>query len=295
MKPPAFSYFAPKAIEEVIALLAQHGAEARVLAGGQSLVPLMNLRIIRPAVLIDLNHCPGLDYVERRGGHVAFGSMTRQMDAMKSSVTRTHCPLVSQALTYTGPVAVRNRATVGGTLAHADRVAELPAVAVALDAVLVIDGVNGKREVAASDFFLGDLTTAIEPGEFLREALFPVCEANSFSTFLEVSVRQEGVAVVGLAVYLVKDGERIRKAALAAMGVDAAPVRLREAEAALEERGGNSAAIDEVAKIASREVNPTTDVYASAAYRKHVIGAMVKKAMHSAVSKMPHERRSDPH
>jgi carbon-monoxide dehydrogenase medium subunit len=210
--------------------------------------------------------------------------MTRQLDAMQSSVTRTQCPLVSQALAYTGPVAVRSRATVGGTLAHADRVAELPAVAVALDAVIVIEGVNGKREVPAADFFLGDLTTAIEPGEFLREVRFPVCEAYSFSTFSEVSVRQEGVAVVGLAAYLVKDGQRIRKAALAAMGVDAAPVRLREAEAALAERGTSSAAIDEVAKIASGEVSPITDAYASTAYRKHVIGAMVKKALHSAVS-----------
>ena len=134
MKPPAFSYFAPETIEEVLSLLGEHGAEARVLAGGQSLVPLMNLRIIRPAVLIDLNHCPGLDYIERRGSQVAFGPMTRQMDAMRSPVTQTNCPLVSQALAYTGPVAVRTRATVGGTLAHADRVAELLAPPGALNA-----------------------------------------------------------------------------------------------------------------------------------------------------------------
>lgn len=290
MKPPAFSYFAPEGVEEVMSLLARHGAEARVLAGGQSLVPLMNLRILRPAALIDLNRCPGLDYIEHRGNHVAFGPMTRQIDAMRSSVARRHCPLVSQALAYTGPVAVRSRATVGGTLAHADRVAELPAVAVALDAVLVIEGINGRREVAASDFFLGDLTTAIEPGEFLREARFPVCDPDSLSTFSEVSVRQEGVAVVGLAVYLVRDGDRIRKAALAAMGVDAAPVRLRKAEAALA-GGMSSAAIAEVAKIAAAEVNPSTDVYATAAYRKHVIGAMVTKALHSPVS----NSGSDPH
>src|SRR5947207_11801144 len=168
MKPPAFRYFAPTTIDEVVRLLGEHGADARVLAGGQSLVPLMNLRIVRPAALIDLNRCPGLDYIERRGSRVAIGAMTRQIDAMNSAVIRENCPLVSQALAHTGPVAVRSRATVGGTLAHADRVAELPAVAVALDAVLVIEGINGRREVAATDFFLGDLTTAIEPGEFLR-------------------------------------------------------------------------------------------------------------------------------
>lgn len=268
----------------MVALLGEHGADARVLAGGQSLVPLMNLRIIRPGVLIDLNRCPGLDYIERRGNRVAIGPMARQMDAMKSAVIQANCPLVSQALAFTGPVAVRSRATVGGTLAHADRVAELPAVAVALDAVLVIEGINGRREVAATDFFLGDLTTAIEPGELLREVLFPVCTENSISTFSEVSIRQEGVAVVGLAVHLVKEGGRIRKAALAAMGVDAAPVRLRKTEAALE-KGTDAAEIESIGKVASGEIDPATDLNASAAYRKHVIAAMVKKAVHGAVAK----------
>lgn len=279
MKPPPFSYFAPRSIDEVMSLLGQHGADGRVLAGGQSLVPLMNLRIVRPAALIDLNRCAGLDYIERRGNQVVFGPMTRQIDAVKSDVVREHCPLVSQALAHAGPVAVRSRATVGGTLAHADRVAELPAVAVALDAVMLIKSSRGEREVAAADFFLGDLATAIEPGEFLREVRFPVCERDSNSVFQEVSVRREGVAVVGLAAYLVKEGGRVRKAALAAMGVGASPVRLRGAEAALKERGTSAAVIDEVAKAACGEISPATDHYASAAYRRHAIGALVKKAL----------------
>ncbi len=283
MKPPAFSYVAPQAVADVIGLLALHGTDARVIAGGQSLVPLMNLRIIRPAVLIDLNHCAGLDYIEQRGGYVAFGPMTRQIDAMNSPLVRQHCPLVSQALAWTGPVAVRSRSTVGGTLAHADRVAELPAVAVALDAVMVIEGASGRREVAARDFFLGDLTTAVEPHELLREARFPVCQASSFSSFTEVSVRQEGVAVVGLAVYLEREGKRVRKAALAAMGVDAAPLRLRLAEGELLNRGLSPDAIEAVASIAAGEIEPMSDLYTSAAYRKHVIGALLKKALHKAV------------
>lgn len=285
MKPPAFGYVAPSTVQDIVGLLALHGADARVLAGGQSLVPLMNLRIIRPAVLIDLNRCKELDYIEHRGGHVALGPMTRQIDAMKSPIVRQHCPLVSQALEWTGPVAVRSRSTVGGTLAHADRVAELPAVAVALEAVMVIEGPNGKREVTASDFFLGDLTTAIGPQEFLREARFPVCEPDSFSSFSEVSVRAEGVAVVGLAVSLTMSGEKVRKAALAAMGVDAAPVRLRKAEDELLNRGCGAGSIDEIARIAKSEVDPASDPYASAAYRKHVIGAMLKQALQSAVSR----------
>jgi CO/xanthine dehydrogenase FAD-binding subunit len=287
MRPPPFSYVAPKAVPDVVDLLARHGVDARVIAGGQSLVPLMNLRIIRPAVLIDLNQCNELDYIEHRGSYVAFGPMTRQIDAMRSPIVRQHCPLVSQALEWAGPVAVRSRATVGGTLAHADRVAELPAVAVALEAIMVIEGTKGRREVAASAFFLGDLTTAIQPHEFLREARFPVSESNSFSSFSEVSVRQEGIAVVGLAVYLTRDGEKVRKAALAAMGVDAVPVRLRNAEGELLKRGCGPASIEEVARIGSAELDPASDLYASAAYRKHVIGAMLKKALHGAASRKP--------
>lgn len=290
MKPPAFNYVAPVAAQDVVALLAEHGADARVIAGGQSLVPLLNLRIIRPAVLIDLNRCRELDYVEPRDGYLAFGPMTRQLDALKSPVVRQHCPLVAQALEWTGPVAVRSRATVGGTIAHADRVAELPAVAVALEAVMVIEGARGRREVTAAEFFLGDLSTAVEPDEFLREIRFPICEPGAFSSFAEVSVRQEGVAVVGLATYLVKDGERVRKVALAAMGVAAAPMRLRAAEAELLARGLGPAAIEAAAQAACNEVDPQSDLYGSAEYRRHVVGAMVKKALHEAARGGSNER-----
>jgi carbon-monoxide dehydrogenase medium subunit len=162
-------------------------------------------------------------------------------------------------------------------------VAELPAAAVALGAVLVIEGPNGRREVAAADFFLGDLTTAIEPGEFLCEVRLPVRERDSLSLFSEVSVRQEGVAVVGLAAHFKVEGVHIRKAALAAMGVDAAPVRLRKTEAALESNSG--AALDEIANIASGEVDPISDPYATSAYRRHVIGTLVKNAFTAATSK----------
>jgi carbon-monoxide dehydrogenase medium subunit len=201
---------------------------------------------------------------------------------MKSPLIRESCPLVSQALAHTGPVAVRSRATVGGTLAHADRVAELPAVAVALDAIMVVEGATGRREVAAADFFLGDLTTAIRPGEFLREVLFPITDKGAVSSFSEVSVRHEGVALVGLAACLVKDGGRVRKAAFAAMGVDAAPRRLRKTEAALEGRDTREASIEEIGLVASSEVDPIGDSHATAAYRKHVVGTMVKRALQDA-------------
>lgn len=282
MKPPAFSYFAPGTAREVVELLAQYGGDARVLAGGQSLVPLMNLRMIRPAVLIDLNRCPELDYIEQRGSYIAVGAMTRQIAATRSPLLRKYCSLVSKALELTGPVAVRSRSTVGGTIAHADRVAELPAVAVALDAVMVIESSRGKREVAATDFFLGDLSTAVEADEFLREVRFPVCDERSHFSFTEVGVRQEGVAVVGLAVHILSQGARVQKTALVAMGVDSAPVRLKSAESELMKRGLVTPFIEEIVRLACEEIDPMPDPYTTAAYRKHAVGALMRKALQAA-------------
>lgn len=282
MRPPAFSYFAPRTVEEVVKLLAQHDGEARVIAGGQSLVPLLNLRIIRPAALIDLNRCPELDYIEQRGDWLAFGPMTRQLDAAQSAVVRQLCPLVADALEWTGPVAVRARSTVGGTLAHADRVAELPAVAIALDAVMVIEGAGGQREVSAQEFFLGDLSTVIEPTEFLREVRFPISAPHAFTNFTEVGVRQEGVAVVGLATYIEAATGEVQKIALAAMGVDAAPVRLTSAEEILQQQGINPDSIEAATQAAREQIDPMGDVYTTAAYRKHAVGGLLNRVLHQA-------------
>lgn len=282
MKPPVFDYHAPETVEGVIALLRQYGADARVLSGGQSLVPMLNLRVLKPAALIDLNRCPALDYVRREGDWLAVGGMARQFDTMEHPLVRELCPLVSLALEHAGPVAVRCRATVGGTIAHADRVAELPSVAMALDAKMVIDGIHGSRTVDARDFFQGDLSTAIMPGEFLREVRFPVCAPDSYALFQEVSVRQEGVAVVGLAAYAVP-GSSI---ALAAMGVDGQPLRLRQTQALVLERGlGAEGLIAAAVDCARAEVEPAADPYATAAYRRHVVGVLVQRALQGAIDK----------
>lgn len=286
MKPAAFDYHAPTTVEEVVALLKRYGAQARVLAGGQSLVPMLNLRVLKPQALIDLNRCAALSYIERQHDVLAIGAMTRQFEAMQSPLVRQHCALVAMALEHAGPVAVRCRATVGGTIAHADRVAELPAVAMALDAVMVIDGIHGVRQVGAQEFFVGDLSTAIEPGEFLREVRFPVCAPEAYALFQEVSVRQEGVAVVGLAAYVQRQGAQVAKVALAAMGVDGTPVRLRQAEALLMQRGlGDAQVIASAVQCARAQIDPMADPYASAAYRKHTLGVMVERALRGVIEK----------
>jgi carbon-monoxide dehydrogenase medium subunit len=283
MKPPAFAYCAPERVDEVLALLAQHGADARLLAGGQSLVPLMNLRMARPEVLIDLNRCADLGRIERTAAGVNYGAMVRQIDAERSAVTREHCPLVARALAQAGPIAVRTRATVGGTLAHADRAAELPGVAVALDATLVLERRSGRREVPARAFFQGDMTTVVEPDEMLRAAVFPAMETTAFADFFEVGLRREGVAIAGLAAYVAwTAGGGIADARLAVIGVEPAPVRLTTIEASLKGQTLTPALIAEARDRAAAAVDPIDDAHATAKYRKHVTGALVKKALEGA-------------
>jgi carbon-monoxide dehydrogenase medium subunit len=284
MKPPPFVYAAPRVVDEVLALLAQHGPDARLLAGGQSLVPLMNLRMARPEVLIDLNKCADLNRIERGQDDVTYGAMVRQIDAQLSEHARDCCPLLSKALAQAGPIAVRNRATVGGTLAHADRAAELPGVAVALDATLVLASTSGQRKVPASEFFLGDMTTELRPDEMLRAVTFPVSDRAGFSGFLEVGLRREGIAIVGLAAQISFGKSReIREARLAVVGVDPAPVRLTSVEAELNGQQLTAALVAKAGELARAAVDPLDDAYVKASYRKHVTASLVQRALESAL------------
>jgi carbon-monoxide dehydrogenase medium subunit len=284
MKPPPFSYHAPAVLSEAVAILAGHGFDARVLAGGQSLIPLLNLRMARPAVLIDLNRCAGLADITPGADGVTFGAMVTQRSAEQSAVTAALCPLVAKALAHTGPVAVRNRATVGGTLAHADRVAELPGVAVALDATMVVASAAGQRQVPAAEFFLGDLTTAIEPEEMLVAVTFPKTAPNTRSVFLEVGIRKEGMAIVGLAAQICfapgnAGGLMVREARLAITGVEPRPVRLHRVEAALAGQELTPALIAEACEMASASVVPEDDPMVKAIYRRRVSGSLVGQAL----------------
>lgn len=285
MKPPPFDYRAPTTLDEVLALLAEYGSDARVIAGGQSLVPLMNLRMARPEVLIDLNRCGELMRIDLTGGGVSYGAMVRQSDAQYSEVTQANCPLVSKTLAHAGPIAVRNRATVGGTLAHADRAAELPGAAVALNATMVIASASGTREVPALEFFQGDMTTSVDAGEMLKAAIFPKTDAGAFTGFYEVGIRREGVAIVGLAAHLTRDDAgSVADAGLAVIGVESAPVRLAAVEAALKRQRLTPELIAELGTLASDGVDPVDDAQVRAGYRKHVAGALVKQALEEAMA-----------
>jgi carbon-monoxide dehydrogenase medium subunit len=269
VKPPAFDYIAATSLDEALSALAEGGDEAKVLAGGQSLIPLMSMRLAHPTLLVDLNGVEELTQIERVDGSLRVGAMVRHRTAERSDTIKTDVPLIRAAMPYIGHVAIRSRGTVGGSLAHADPAAELPAVALALEATFnVRSKERGERSIAAADFFGGYFTTSIEPDEILTSIDFPVLAGGA--AVHEVARRHGDFAMVG-AVAAAGDGD----ARIALINVAEVPVRCTEAEQAL--NGG--ASLDEVADLATRDLEPSGDLHASPAYRKKVAGVCVKRAL----------------
>lgn len=280
MKPAAFKYVRPDCAEEVRALLREHGAEARILAGGQSMVPLMNMRILQPRVVIDINRCRDLSYLREEGGVVACGALARQGEAEESALVAARLPLLRAALPHVGVQASRNFGTLCGSLAHADPLGELPGVAKALEARFVIASTRGVREVGAEEFFVTALTNCLEPDEMLAEVRFPVGGPPTIDVFLEIANRAHGFAVVGLAlsVTAAADG-RIGRARLAALGAGDTALRLAGVEALLEGQALDAEVIAEAKARAAAEADPPEDVHAGAAYRRQALGALVGRAL----------------
>ena len=261
----------------MLEILAEHGDEAKILAGGQSLVPLLNFRFARPSVLVDLGHVRSLVGVERRNGIVSIGAMTRQRQAEISDELREACPLIPQGLAWVGHLQIRNRGTIGGSIAHADPAAEMCAVALAAEADMEVHGPRGERTVAASDFFQGPFTTVVEPDELLTEIRFPVME-DARTAFLELARRSGDFALSGVAA--VNRGEPgAARVALAAIGVGGSAVRLGDAEAAVEGRELTEDVLRDAGEAASAAVDPPTDIHADAGYRKELLGVLVRRAL----------------
>ena len=287
MKPAPFDYAAPETIEETLALLGEYGADAKLLAGGQSLMPLLNMRLARPSVLIDLNRVSALDYVKVSDGEVRIGALTRQRTAERSLVVAKHLPLMTDALRWVGHAQIRNRGTIGGSLAHADPSAELPAVAAALGATFVVAGQGGMRLLLPEEFFVGYLTTAIAPAEVLTEIRFPKMAADAACAFVEVARRHGDFALVGAAAVVHPAGAgtgagRFHDVRLVFTGVGPTPVRIREAEAALEGQKFEERLLADVARLVAGRLDPESDIQASAEYRKHVAGVLARRALLAA-------------
>jgi carbon-monoxide dehydrogenase medium subunit len=282
MKLPHFDYEAPRTVPEAVELLAEHQDEANVLAGGQSLIPLLAMRLAHPAVLIDINGIAELSGVSAADGWVAIGAMTREYVAEDSATVADAVPLLAAALPLIGHEAIRNRGTIGGSLAHADPAAELPAVARALDAELVVCSQSGERVVPAAEWFEGFLTTSRRPDELLVEVRFPTAERGTGISFQEVARRHGDFAIVGLAASLTLSGGAISDARLAFSGVSDVPVRAIGAEDLLVGEGPSPELFDEAARRATDDIDPPADLHGSSDYRRKVAAALVRRGLRAA-------------
>ncbi len=283
MKPPKFDYHAPTTVEQALELLGRYGGDAKILAGGQSLMPLLNFRLSRPAALVDLNRIPSLAYVREQNGQVRFGAMTRQRTIEFSPVVQARVPLLREATKLVGHLPIRTRGTIGGSIAHADPSAEYPTVLTALEGEVVARGPKGERVVKAHDLFQTYLTTSLAPEEILVEVRLPAMPAGAGYAFEEFARRHGDFAIVGIACVVVRDGQRCTLARLATSGAGPVPVRLRAAEEILERDGLSDAAIEAAARRASELVSPDADIHASADYRRHLTGVLTKRALTRAL------------
>jgi CO/xanthine dehydrogenase FAD-binding subunit len=286
MKTAPFEYHAPRTVDEVLSLLAEHGDEAKVLAGGQSLVPLLAMRLARPSQLVDINDVDGLAYIRPLDADgVAFGALTRERDAERSPLVSEQVPVLADALPLIGHVSIRNRGTIGGSMAHADASAELPAVAVIAGADMVVRSSAGERVVPAEEFFGGHFTTSMADDELLTEVRIPSGPAGAGWAFYEIARRHGDFALVGVAAMLTLDGDRIDDARLALIGVADRAVRAPDAEAALRGHAANVDTFAAAAREATKDLEPASDMHGSAEFRRHLAAVATRRALTTAASR----------
>ncbi|HTQ91426.1 MAG TPA: xanthine dehydrogenase family protein subunit M [Streptosporangiaceae bacterium] len=288
MKLPPVEYEAPATVADAVGLLAEHGDEASVLAGGQSLIPLLALRLARPEVLIDINGIDELSGVSAEDGWVTIGAMTREYVAEESGTVAEAVPLLAAALPLIGHEAIRSRGTIGGSLAHADPAAELPAVARALDAEFVVRGPSGTRVIPAAQWFEGFLTTSRSPDELLLEVRFPAANGDTGVSFEEVARRHGDFAMVGLATSLMFSDGTISEARLAFAGVSEVPARVTAAEDLLTGERPSAELFDEAARRGCEDLDPPADLHGSSDYRKKVAAAVMRRGLRAAADSANH-------
>lgn len=279
MKPAPFAYHRPATLDEAFDLLARYGPDARILAGGQSLVPLLNMRLAAPLALIDINRLPGLDRIDVTPEGLAIGALARQEAVERSALVARHAPLIAQAMPHVGHLAIRTRGTFGGSLALADPAAELPACVVALDATVRAARRGGIREIPAARFFRGIYTTALEPGEILTEVVIPPTPPGWRSAFDELARRHGDYALVGLAAHCRLSNGAIADARVVFTGVGLTPVRATWAEAALAGRRAEAGVLAEAGRALDADLDPPGDVHASAALRRHLARVLLARVL----------------
>jgi aerobic carbon-monoxide dehydrogenase medium subunit len=282
MKPAKFDYHAPATIDEAVALLARYGGDAKVLAGGQSLMPMLNFRLARPAALVDVNRIAALAYIREDNGTVAFGAMTRQRTIEFSPVVAAKLPLLREATRWVGHLPIRSRGTIGGSIAHADPSAEYPAVLTALDGAVIVQGPRGRRTVPAGELFETYLTTTLAADELVVEVRLPAMPAGAGHAFEEFARRHGDFAIAGIAAMVARTETGRLTVRLASAGAGPVPMRLRAAEEILERDGLTAPAIEAAAARAAELVQPDSDVHASADYRRHLTRVLTARAVRRA-------------
>lgn len=288
MKPAPFKYFAPATVEEALAHLSEYGYDAKPLAGGQSLIPTMNFRLAQPAVLVDLNTIPELFYIHPdENGGLRMGAMTRESEVEHSSLIAERAPLLHETMPHIAHPQIRNRGTVGGTLAHADPAAELPAVSVTLNGRFRLRSQREERWVSADEFFVGFFTTALEPDELLVEVALPPMPPRTGWSFQEIARRHGDYALVGVAALVtLDDKDQCQQARVVFLSVGDGPVEAHQAADTLKGQVLTAEVIQAAAEIAARaDVDPGGDIHASAEYRRHLVQVLARRALKEAVER----------
>ena len=283
MKPAKFDYVSPTTLEAAIEALVASNGEGKLLAGGQSLLPLLNFRMTRPAVLVDLNGIKGLSYIEERGGSIAIGALTRHRDLEHSPLVASKLPVMSAAMRHVAHLAIRNRGTIGGSLSHADPAAELPMLSMFYDARISIQGPEGRRTIAAEEFFVDALTNCLEPEDIVVEIEFPVLVHHGWA-FEEVARRFGDFALASIAISVRRGATGLEDARIAVMGVADTPLRLREAEEELVAMALDDESPERFSEIVVSKISPNDDLHASGEYRKHLLAQLSKRALQTALA-----------
>jgi aerobic carbon-monoxide dehydrogenase medium subunit len=286
MIPGAFDYLAPKSVEETVALLAEHGDDAKVLAGGQSLIPAMRFRLASPVLLIDINNLTELEYVREENGHLAIGALAREVMLEESAVLARSYPLLADAARVIADPLVRNRATVGGNIAHADPANDHPAVMLAYDAQVVARGPSGTRIIPIDDFFVGLFETSLRPGELLTEIRIPRPAANSGGAYVKIERKVGDYAVSAVAVQLVMNGATVSSARIALTNVNSVPMRAVNAEQALIGQTLSDQVLEAAGSAAAAECDPSADLRGSVEYKRDLTRVLTKRAIRKAVERI---------
>jgi carbon-monoxide dehydrogenase medium subunit len=285
VKAPRFNYFRPDSLADALRLLEQNAEDGRILAGGQSLIPTLNMRLSQPKVLIDINRLEELRGIGLQGDMVRIGALTRHVEVMNSSVVAQHLPLIAEAMPFVAHVAVRNRGTFGGSIALADPSAEMPACVLALGATLVVQSVRGRRTISADEFFLDLYETAREPDELLVEVLIPQQKPDWVSVFMELSIRHGDFALAGLALYgRIKD-RVVNDARLAYFGSEAKPIFAKNAMAAINGQPWSKQTCEAAQQALARDLNPIANTFGSAATKLHLQRVLTQRALDKAVER----------